>query len=323
MVELCGLLGVSKQAYYQHDEDAVHAKAAREEFAIQYIREVRKEDPGIGGKKLWYMYQRDFRFDSPIGRDRFCRIIDEQGLKVRRKMRKPRTTDSTHGLPTYPNLIKDYIPTSADRLWVSDITYIVITEDDYHCHFCYLSLILDAYTEEIIGWSVGPTLDTDYPMEALRMALRRIEGKDEVNLIHHSDRGCQYACREYVGMLRKHGLRVSMTESGDPKDNAQADRINNTMKNELLSGKVFRNINEVVAAVARAVDFYNNRRPHMSIGMKTPSEASGAAGDRDMMWTSYRHMAIKSRNNLEIPENSLPLKTCQGSPSGLRPPVNP
>ena len=183
------------------------------------------------------MYQRDFRFDSPIGRDRFCRIIDEQGLKVRRKMRKPRTTDSTHGLPTYPNLIKDYIPTSADRLWVSDITYIVITEDDYHCHFCYLSLILDAYTEEIIGWSVGPTLDTDYPMEALRMALRRIEGKDEVNLIHHSDRGCQYACREYVGMLRKHGIRVSMTESGDPKDNAQAERINNTMKNELLKGK--------------------------------------------------------------------------------------
>ncbi len=91
--------------------------------------------------------------------------------------------------------------------------------------------------------------------------------------------GCQYACREYVGMLRKHGIRVSMTESGDPKDNAQAERINNTMKNELLKGKVFRNINEVVAAVARAVDFYNNRRPHMSIGMKTPSEASGAAGD--------------------------------------------
>ncbi len=110
MVELCGLLGVSKQAYYQHDEDAVHAKAAREEFAIQYIREVREEDPGIGGKKLWYMYQRDFRFDSPIGRDRFCRIIDEQGLKVRRKMRKPRTTDSTHGLPDIPQPHKGLYP---------------------------------------------------------------------------------------------------------------------------------------------------------------------------------------------------------------------
>ena len=322
VAELCGLFGVSKQAYYQYDEDAAHAKAAREEFALQYIRDIRKEDPGIGGMKLWYMYQRDFRFDNPIGRDRFCRIIDENNLKVRLRIRKPRTTDSTHGLPTYPNLIKDYIPTAANQLWVSDITYIVIMDDDYHYHFCYLSMILDAYTEEIVGWSVGPTLDTEYPMDALRMALKRIEGK-EVTLIHHSDRGCQYASREYVNTLRQHGIRVSMTESGDPKDNAQAERINNTMKNELLRDRVFHSIGEVIAAVALAVDFYNKRRPHMSIGMMTPSEAAGSTGDRDMRWTSYRHMAIKSRDNLNIPENSLPLPACQGSPSGLRPPVNP
>ena len=322
VAELCGLFGVSKQAYYQYDEDAAHAKAAREEFALQYIRDIRKEDPGIGGMKLWYMYQRDFRFGNPIGRDRFCRIIDENNLKVRLRIRKPRTTDSTHGLPTYPNLIKDYIPTAANQLWVSDITYIVIMDDDYHYHFCYLSMILDAYTEEIVGWSVGPTLDTEYPMDALRMALKRIEGK-EVTLIHHSDRGCQYASREYVNTLRQHGIRVSMTESGDPKDNAQAERINNTMKNELLRDRVFHSIGEVIAAVALAVDFYNKRRPHMSIGMMTPSEAAGSTGDRDMRWTSYRHMAIKSRDNLNIPENSLPLPACQGSPSGLRPPVNP
>ena len=322
VAELCGLFGVSKQAYYQYDEDAAHAKAAREEFALQYIRDIRKEDPGIGGMKLWYMYQRDFRFDNPIGRDRFCRIIDENNLKVRLRIRKPRTTDSTHGLPTYPNLIKDYIPTAANQLWVSDITYIVIMDDDYHYHFCYLSMILDAYTEEIVGWSVGPTLDTEYPMDALRMALKRIEGK-EVTLIHHSDRGCQYASREYVNTLRQHGIRVSMTESGDPKDNAQAERINNTMKNELLRDRVFHSIGEVIAAVALAVDFYNKRRPHMSIGMMTPSEAAGSTGDRDMRWTSYRHVAIKSRDNLNIPENSLPLPACQGSPSGLRPPVNP
>ena len=322
VAELCGLFGVSKQAYYQYDEDAAHAKAAREEFALQYIRDIRKEDPGIGGMKLWYMYQRDFRFDNPIGRDRFCRIIDENNLKVRLRIRKPRTTDSTHGLPTYPNLIKDYIPTAANQLWVSDITYIVIMDDDYHYHFCYLSMILDAYTEEIVGWSVGPTLDTEYPMDALRMALKRIEGK-EVTLIHHSDRGCQYASREYVNTLRQHGIRVSMTESGDPKDNAQAERINNTMKNELLRDRVFHSIGEVIAAVALAVDFYNKRRPHMSIGMMTPSEAAGSTGDRDMRWTSYRHMAIKSRDNLDIAENSLPLPACQGSPSGLRLPVNP
>ena len=257
------------------------------------------------------MYQKEFRFDSPIGRDRFCRIIDENNLKVRLRVRKPRTTDSTHGLPTYLNLIKDFIPTAANQLWVSDITYITIKDDAHHYHFCYLSLILDAYSEELVGWSVGPTLDTDYPMEALRMALKRIEGKN-CNLIHHSDRGCQYASREYVNILREHGIQVSMTESGDPKDNAQAERINNTMKNELLKDKVFTNMDEVIAAVALAVAFYNNRRPHMSVGMMTPAEAAETTGDRDMRWTSRRHLAIKSRKNLDIAENSLPLQRVRG-----------
>jgi transposase InsO family protein len=322
LAAICGLFGKSKQAYYQYDEDIAMAKAAREEFALQYIKGIRSLDPGIGGVKLWYMYHDEFGGDYPIGRDRFCRILDENGLKVRLRIRKPRTTDSTHGLPTYPNLIKDFIPTAPNQLWVSDITYIVIMDDDYHYHFCYLSLILDAYTEEIVGWSVGPTLDTTYPLEALRMALERIEGK-EINLIHHSDRGCQYVSREYVNLLKDYGIRISMTESGDPKDNAQAERINNTMKNELLKGKVFRTIQEVIAAVAVAVDFYNNRRPHMSIGMKAPADMAESTGSRDMRWHSYRLEAIKSRDNLDIPENCLPLPACQGSPSGLRPPVNP
>ena len=185
-----------------------------------------------------------------------------------------------------------------------------------------LSLILDAYAEEIIGWSVGPTLDTTYPLEALRMAIRRIEGV-EVNLIHHSDRGCQYASREYVNTLQEHGIRISMTESGNPKDNAQAERINNTMKNELLKGMTFGSIQEVIGAVAVAVDFYNNRRSHMSLGMKTPAEMAESIGDRDMKWKSWRLEAIKTRNNANIPENCLPLSTSQGPPSGLRPSVNP
>ena len=322
MAELCELVGVSKQAYYQYDEDLALAKAAREEFALQYIKDIRKKDPGIGGVKLWHMYKSEFGCDYPIGRDRFCRILFENGLKIRMKMRKPRTTDSTHGLPTYPDIVKDFIPNAPNQLWVSDITYIAIVDDEYRYHFCYLSLILDAYTEEIVGWSVGPTLDTTYPMDALRMALKRIESK-EVKLIHHSDRGCQYASREYVNTLRERGIQISMTESGDPKDNAQAERINNTMKNELLKDKVFRSIQEVIGAVAVAVDFYNNRRPHMSLGMRTPAEMAESTGDRDMLWKSWRHEAIKTRNNLDIPENCLPLLTSQGSPSGLRPPVNP
>ncbi len=217
------------------------------------------------------MYKTEFGYDSPIGRDRFCRIIDEYGLKVRLRQRKPRTTDSTHGLPTYPNLIKDFVPMAANQLWVSDITYIVVMDDECHYHFVYLSLIQDAYSEEIVGWCVGPTLDTDYPMAALKMALKRIEGK-AVCLIHHSDRGCQYASREYTDTLKSHGILVSMTETG---------------------------------------------------GMMTPAEASVLSGDREMKWTSYRQMAIKSRDNAGITEYPLPVPSCHGFPSGLRPPVNP
>lgn len=161
---LCRLLGVSKQAYFQRDENVLLKKIAQENFALNYILDIRKKDPGIGGIKLWYMYKRDFTGNHPMGRDRFEELMDKYGLKVRKCMRKPRTTDSTHGLPVYPNLIKEFIPTAPNQLWVSDITYIPIWLDSGSHSFCYLSLVLDAYTEEIVGWCVGPTLDTEYPI---------------------------------------------------------------------------------------------------------------------------------------------------------------
>ena len=151
---------------------------------------------------------------------------------------------------------------------------------------------MDAYSEEIIGWSVGPTLENTYPIKALKMALERLDGTHP-HLVHHSDRGCQYASKDYVKILKKREISISMTETGDPKDNAQAERINNTMKNELLKDKVFWNISEVTSAVASAVDFYNNRRPHMSVGMLTPSEAASTTGNRDMKWKSHRQEAIR------------------------------
>ena len=104
---------MTKQAYYKQDESKVLARAAREAFALEYIKSVRAKDPGIGGVKLWHMYRRDFKDNDPLGRDRFVDIINEHNLKVRMKVRKPRTTDSLHGLPTYPNLVKDFIPTGA------------------------------------------------------------------------------------------------------------------------------------------------------------------------------------------------------------------
>lgn len=195
-------------------------------------------------------------------------------------------------------------------------------DDKCHYYFVNLSLILYAYNEEIVGWSVGPILDTDYLMADLRMSLKRIEWQN-VSRIHHSDLRCQYASRMYTDTLRSNGIDISMTEYGDPKDNAQTERINNTMKNELMKYKVFSSMDKVIVAVAVTVNFYNNRRPHMSIGMMKPSEAVLLTGERDMKWTNYRQMAIKNSNRIAKTEYHLLENPCQGSPSGLQPTVNP
>ncbi|MDR2121253.1 MAG: integrase core domain-containing protein [Tannerella sp.] len=262
--------------------------------------------------KLWHMYRKLFSGNRTAGRDRFENIVNRYGLKVRAKMRQPRITDSTHGLPVYPNIIKDFIPCAVNQLRVSDITYITVWRNEYSYLFCCLSLILDAYSEEIIGRNVGTTLETAYPAEALRKAFKRVEGQDEIRLIRHPDRGCRYASNEYVSILKRHGtgIGIGMTGSGNPKDNAQAERINGTMKNELLKGVVFRSMDEVKAAVTVAADFYNNdnERPHMRIDMMTPSGAAGCTGEIAKQWKSSRHDAVKSLpEGLNIAGNGLPL----------------
>jgi len=291
------MLGYSKQAYYKYDSEAVMAKIAREDFAVQYAREIRMRDPGIGVIKIWAMYRRHFEGAAPIGRDRFEALMDDNGLKVRARIRKPRTTDSTHGLPVYPNLVRDFIPIAPNQLWVSDITYITIWHPNGTYTFGYLSLVLDAYSEEIVGWSLGDTLTTQYPLMALKMALRRLEGCRAIDLIHHSDRGCQYASHEYVRLIESAGARISMTENGDPKENAKAERINNTMKNELLKGKVFKSLDDARMAISDAVEFYNNMRPHMSVDMMTPTEAARMTGPIKKKWRSYREEAIQKKKS--------------------------
>ena len=141
--------------------------------------------------------------------------------------------------------------------------------------FCYLSLVTDAYTKEIIGYCVGDTLGSCYTVEALEMAIERIIGMELKGLIHHSDRD---ASADYIAILRHNGILPSMTESGNPKDNAIAERVNGIIKNELLQGMHFRTIEEVKKAVAAAVHFYNNERPHMSLNMLTPAQAGQMEG---------------------------------------------
>ena len=153
---LCRLFGKSWQAYYQH-RDTLSKQLLTEEMVVQFIREIRERDPGIGGAKLHAIYQSRFGCDYAymVGRDKMERIIAKNSLNVRLPRRKPRTTDSSHGYPTYPNLVKSLIPTRKNQVWVTDITYIPIwlNEDEYV--FCFLSMISDYFTKEIIGWNAN------------------------------------------------------------------------------------------------------------------------------------------------------------------------
>jgi transposase InsO family protein len=291
----CELLGVSPQAYYKHG-DTYLRKLAEEAFCVEFVKRIRRKDRGIGGGKLWQMYRREFGDEHSVGYNRFYDIIERHDLKVRKRKRRAKTTDSNHDLPLYPNLVKDLIPLRPNQLWVSDITYMVIylnaQTGDYE--FCYLSLVTDYYTKEIIGWCVGETLEAKFAIEALNMALKRLGGNPVPDLIHHSDRGVQYASYEYTGILKKNGIKISMTECGDPKDNAVAERVNGIIKNELLMGMKFFSIEEVRNALKVAIDFYNNERPHMSLDWKTPAEAALCMGEMEKKWKSYREKAIKA-----------------------------
>ena len=291
----CKLLGVSTQAYYKHGDTDLR-KLAEEAFCVEYVKRIRQKDRGIGGGKLWQMYRKEFGDVHSVGYNRFYDIIEKYNLKVRKRKRRAKTTDSDHDLPLYPNLVKELIPLRPNQLWVSDITYMVIylNAQTGEYDFCYLSLVTDYYTKEIIGWCVGETLEAKFAIEALEMALGRLGGRRDVDLIHHSDRGVQYASYAYTDILRKHNIKISMTECGDPKDNAVAERVNGIVKNELLQGMFFFSIQEVRKALKAAIDFYNNERPHMSLDWRTPAEAALCTGELKKKWTSYREKAIKS-----------------------------
>jgi len=286
---------VSTQAYYKHGDTDLR-KLAEEAFCVEYVKRIRQKDRGIGGGKLWQMYRKEFGDVHSVGYNRFYDIIEKYNLKVRKRKRRAKTTDSDHDLPLYPNLVKELIPLRPNQLWVSDITYMVIylNAQTGEYDFCYLSLVTDYYTKEIIGWCVGETLEAKFAIEALEMALGRLGGRRDVDLIHHSDRGVQYASYAYTDILRKHNIKISMTECGNPKDNAVAERVNGIVKNELLQGMSFFSIQEVRKALKAAIDFYNNERPHMSLDWRTPAEAALCTGVLKKKWTSYREKAIKS-----------------------------
>lgn len=214
------------------------------------------------------------------GRDAFIEILRKHGLMVHLRRRKRyKTTDSNHHCRKYPNLIKGIIPMRPNEMWVADITYVETEEG-----VCYLSLITDAYSHKIVGWALGPTLETIYPLQALQMALATIDENTSCRLIHHSDRGCQYCSDAYVSELKRHGIGISMTQSGDPLENAVAERANGILKTEWLYKMSIATREECRSELERIIGFYNTERPHMSIGMQTPEVAHTQSGTQRRCW---------------------------------------
>ena len=278
---LTGLFGYSRQSFYNGVKDDEFAENALEPLIVEKARDYRKDNPGLGCAKLYLVIKRLFEQTGCMpGRDAFIELLRQNGLMVQIKRRRHyKTTDSSHHYHKYENLVKEIVPSRPNEIWVSDITYVETEEG-----VCYLSLITDAYSHMIVGWAVGPTLETAYPLEALRMALSTIDDETAAMLIHHSDRGCQYCSQAYVQELKRHNISISMTQSGDPLENAVAERANGILKTEWLYKMTIPTREICKQELERIILFYNTERPHMSIGMQTPSVAHTQTGEQKRCW---------------------------------------
>jgi putative transposase len=261
---LCRLLGITRQAYYQHFW-MVSDITIEYQLILDRVIEIRQIHPAIGGRKLLYLLQ-SFLLEHQvkIGRDALFDLLAANKLLVRKRKRRISTTQSHHWLKKYPNLIKDWHPSKPNELWVSDITYIPLTNG-----FLYLSLVTDAYSHKIMGYAVADNLEAINTTKALHMAIGNLTEIPDC-LIHHSDRGIQYCSFDYVNTLTQNKIKISMTENGDPLENPVAERINGILKEEYLRHYPLTNLNQAMELVDVVVDRYNRLRPHQSINMITP-----------------------------------------------------
>jgi len=257
--------------------------------------------PRLGARKLQVILSDN---GHEIGRDRLFNIMRDSGLLVKRSHTRVITTYSRHWMKKWSNLIKDVAPSRPDEIWVSDITYIEIIQG-IKKKFIYLSLITDAYTHEIVGYALHDTLDTEGPLRALAMALASRPKEALKGLIHHSDRGSQYCSQDYVRRLQGYGILISMTDKGDPYENAIAERVNGILKTEWLYNLKLTSEHMAKKTIDRIVYLYNNVRPHESIGNMTPAAARLTSSLPQKLWKNYwkirQQQACEESPSTELP----------------------
>jgi putative transposase len=259
---LCTLAGLSRQAYYR-GRRVRQRRARADETILGAVRQERRLMPRVGTRKLQGLLQRR---QVTVGRDALFALLRSQALLVEPKPRKARTTYHDPALPVYRNLLYTLEPTQPHQVWVSDLTFISTDEG-----FVYLSLITDRVSRRIVGWNAAASCHASESIKALNRAIQALPpGRWP---IHHSDRGSQYCCHEYVAILNARDLPISMTEENHCYENCYAERVNGILKDEFHLDGIFRSRAHAEAAIAQAIHTYNTRRPHTSLQMRTPDEA--------------------------------------------------
>lgn len=229
------------------------------------VLEQRKLLPRLGGRKTHYLITPYLQVQHiKFGRDKLFTLLREADLLIKPRRRYIQTTHSRHWLRKYPNTAKALAVTAPEQLWVSDITYLKTGEGT-----CYLSLVTDAYSRKIVGYAIADNMEAATVAKALKMGIKN-KRKDS-KLVHHSDRGLQYCSREYVGLAQSANIQMSMTEKGDPYENALAERMNRTIKEEFCLDQGLKTKQQAYAAVKEAIWLYNHKRPHQALSLKTPA----------------------------------------------------
>ena len=282
LVRICRLFGVTRQAYYQHFWQQ-EVTSIEESLVLSKVASIRADHRVMGGRKLYEkLYPFFLEHQIKMGRDALFDLLAANGLLVKKKRRRFITTFSNHWLRKWPNLIREMKTTGINQLWVSDITYFKVAGE-----YVYISLITDAYSHKVVGFHLAETLESIETLKALQMALQQLPQNLAETLIHHSDRGVQYCSETYVKLLQDNSIKISMTENGDPLENAVAERINGILKGEYLKHYSITTIQQAKDELQRAVRLYNEDRPHFSIGLLTPELVHSKNLITEKLWKNY------------------------------------
>jgi putative transposase len=279
---VCRQLGYSKQAYYKLKSNQ-QIKICYRNIAKQKVLGIRQQLPRTDTRKLYYLLSGQFKKEHiKVGRDKLFSILRDEQLLIIKKKRYTQTTNSKHSLHKYPNLFKELRIDRPEQAWVADINYLSIEKG-----FLYLHLITDAYSKQIMGYCLSDNLAATSTIKALQMALS--QRKYNTRLIHHSDRGLQYCSAGYVGLLNKNDIQISMTQGGNPYDNAIAERVNGILKDEFGLYETLGDIKQARKQIDQAISLYNNQRPHLSCEMLTPKQMHSQTRLKIKTWTKKNH----------------------------------